>query len=130
MPRNPDRFLKHRSSIPRRGAALGRVFSVTRETWRLSDDPQAVRPQTELVASRRTASDSADIARQAAEAFPRHGFHKPSASWWGADDEHFNRFVVHGGVRHATTALVVGAGLAGLAAVALFNRSRRSKVEN
>ena len=106
---------------------MGRVFGVTRETWRLSDDPQKVAPQTEPVASRRSAADAADIAREAAAAFARHGFHKPSASWWAADETLFHRFVVHGGPRHGKTALIVGAGLAGIVAAVLVSRGRRAK---
>ena len=106
---------------------MGRVFAVTCETWRLSDDPQKVAPQTELMASRRSAADAADIAREAAEAFSRHGFHKPSASWWAADGTLFHRFVVHGGPRHGKTALIVGAGLAGIVAAVLTSRGRRTK---
>lgn len=100
------------------------MFSVTQETWRLADDPAHVAPQTEVIASRRTAADAADIARGAAAAFRRHGFHKPSGCWWGADDLLFYRFVVRAGPPRAAVALAVGASLAGLA-VFLFNRKRR-----
>ena len=106
---------------------MGRVFSVTCETWRLTDDPQKVAPQTELVASRRSASDAADIARETAETFSRHGFHKPSASWWAAEEALFHRFVVHGGPRHGKTALIVATGLAGVVAAILVSRGRRAK---
>ncbi len=103
------------------------MFNVTRETWRLSDDPQAVAPETEAVVTGRTAADAADLAREAAEAHPRHGFHKPSGSWWGADETHFHRYVVHAGRRaHAAAGVLVVSGLLGLTALALA-RGRRPK---
>jgi hypothetical protein len=126
MPNPHDRFLRHSAGISKT-AALGRVFNVSRETWRLTDDPKAVRPRTEVLVTRRTASDAADIAREAAEAYSRHGFHKPSGSWWAAEEALFHRFVVRAGRPGATTALVLVsglAGLAGLAAVALARRRR------
>lgn len=108
---------------------MGRVFSVTRQTWRLSDDPKTVRPELEVIAARRTASEAADLAREAAAAFERHGFHKPSGAWWGADAERFHRFIVRPGSKPAQTAAVIGLSLAGVAAVALARRraARRSK---
>jgi hypothetical protein len=125
MPNSHDRFLRHRTPISR-SSSLGRVFNVTRETWELTADPRLVRPQTQLVVSGRTASDAADIAREAAEAFARHGFHKPSGSWWGASESAFHRFVVHAGRRGSTAALVLISGVAGLAAV-VFTRRRSSR---
>lgn len=122
MAKSLDRFLRHRTAISK-SAALGRVLSVTRETWRLTDDPRAVHPETEVVASRRTASDAADIARDAASTYGRHGFHKASGSWWGADESQFHRFVVHDGRKGAATAIVVVSGLAGLVALALLRRA-------
>lgn len=127
MPHQTDRFLQQRTVLSRK-AALGRVFSVTRETWRLADDPQRSRPRTETLVSGHTASEAADLAREFAEAEPRHGFHKPSASWWGADDTHFHRFVVHAGRRRAGAAMMLTSGLLGLAAVALIRRPRRRPV--
>jgi len=76
------------------GNPLGRVYSVRRETWRLQDDPQRTRPTVEVLASRRTAAEAADVAREAAAAFDRRGFHKPSGAWWGADETSFHRFRV------------------------------------
>lgn len=125
MSRNHDRFLRQRTGASRQGA-LGRVFSVTRETWRLTDDPALVAPQTEVIASRRTAADAADLAREGAAVFRRHGFHKPSGCWWGADDVLFHRFVVRVGRPRATVALAAGAGLAGLAFF-LFSRTRKRR---
>ena len=120
-----DHFLKHRSRLSRR-AGLGRVFNVTRESWRVGEDPKATPPQAVLLLSGRTASEAADLARVRAEALPRHGFDKPSGSWWGADEEQFHRFVVHPGrPRARTVAVVAGSGLvAGLFAVALWGRHR------
>ena len=120
-----DHFLKHRSRLSRH-AALGRVFNVTRESWRHDDDPKATRPQTVLLLSGLAASEAADLARARAEALPHHGFDKPSGSWWGADGEQFHRFVVHPGRRRShTVAVVAGSGLvAGLFAVALWGRHR------
>jgi hypothetical protein len=118
MPRHVDRFLRH-AELHREGPTLGRVFAVTRETWALSDDPRQVPPKSELLITWRTAADAADLARAAAEEFPEHGFHKPSASWWGSDGTHFHRFVVHPGLKRAQ-AVLVGAGVLGLAGVALL----------
>jgi hypothetical protein len=119
-----DRFLSHSPVIPR-NAALGRIFNVTRQTWRLSDDPQKVRPSTEVLLTRSTASDAADLARETAAAFRRHGFHKPSGAWWAADDERFHRFVIAAQGRRQGAALLVATGVAGLAVAALVRR--RSK---
>lgn len=118
-----DRYLRHSTGISQK-ASLGRVFGVTRETWRLTDDPRKVAPASEVIVSRRTAADAADLARDAAAAFFRHGFHKPSGSWWAADDERFHRFVIHPGERRTKAALLVVTGLAGLVAVSLVRRRR------
>jgi hypothetical protein len=59
MPRGLERFLNHRTAASRR-TSLGRVVSVTRETWKLSDDPKAVAPKVQVVATRRSAADAAD----------------------------------------------------------------------
>ena len=118
MPRQFDRFLRH-ATVLEEGPTLGRVFAVTCETWALSDDPRTVAPKAALLASRRTASDAADFARAEAQRFPEHGFHKPSGAWWASDGVRFHRFVVHAGVRRRTGAMLLGGGLAGLAAVAL-----------
>jgi hypothetical protein len=105
------------------------VFNVSCETWRLADDPKIVPPQVVRIVSGRTASDAADLARQAAEAHPRHGFHKPSASWWGADETHFHRYVVHVGRRGQTAAgVLLASGLLGVAAYA-FSRRRPKRAK-
>jgi hypothetical protein len=106
-----DRFLNSRSRIEPY-APLGRVFSVVRETWRLDCDPRSTPPRTELLVSQRSASDAADLARQAASGLPERGFHKPSGAWWGSDGESFHRFVVSGPRRRrpALIALALGAG--------------------
>ena len=50
-----DRFLnaRHRQS---RKTSLGRAFTVTRQSWRLSDDPRDTAPEMEVMATKRTAS--------------------------------------------------------------------------
>lgn len=122
MPRRFDSFLTQTTVISRK-AALGRVVNVTRETWRLADDPQAVPPIAETLATGHTASEAADLARSAAMDLPRHGFHKPSGAWWGADETRFHRFVVHAGRRRSGAGVVVASGLLGLA-LAVFLRGR------
>lgn len=126
MPRGIDRFLSQRTRLSKR-ATLGRVFNVTCETWRLTDDPQEVRPQLEVVATGRTAGEAADIARETAVVFSRHGFHKPSRAWWGADDGYFHRYVVHGPRPRPFLALFVVSGLAAGAALTLARRPRSRK---
>ena len=119
MSRRFDRFLRH-GPIRAHGAKLGRVFAVTQETWELRDDPMAVPPQVLKLASGRTASDAADVARLAAARFTEHGFDKPSGAWWASDGQLFHRFVIHTGRRRwRGRAALVGTGIAGLAAVAL-----------
>lgn len=112
MPRAIERFLRHGPVLPKT-PTLGRAYAVTRETWRLSDDPKRVRPALEVLVTRKTASEAADLAREAAEAFDEHGFHKPSGAWWGSDGALFHRFSARPRSRHA------GLILAGSAALAL-----------
>jgi hypothetical protein len=116
-----DPFL-NRSAISSRKGALGRVFGVVRETWALSDDPAATPPRTTVLVSRRTAAEAADMARDAAAAFRRHGFHKPSGAWWGADDALIHRFVIHARRHRGPLVLLAAAGLAGLVAAGLARR--------
>ncbi len=111
-----DRFLKSRSHL--HGAPLGRVFGVVQETWRTSDDPKTVKPAQVELTSRRTASDAADLAREAALAYDQHGFHKASGAWWGSDGEYFHRFMVAAGKKRHTN-LLFGLGVAALGAVAV-----------
>jgi hypothetical protein len=129
MPKSVAPFLRRRTAISRRTAALGRVFNVTRETWRLTQDPQVVAPSSDPVASRRTASEAADLARDAAQALPRHGFHKPSGAWWGADQTFFHRFVVHAGRRRSAAGLLALSGLLGLIALRLLRVGRSERAE-
>ena len=123
-----ERFLnaRHRQS---RKASLGRAFTVTRQCWKLIDDPRVTPPEEETLATRRTASEAADLAREAAWGFKRYGFHKPSGAWWGADSETFHRFVVRPSSPATATAgaAVLALTLAGVAAVALSRRSARGK---
>lgn len=122
MPARADRFLGRRPVAPGR-LALGRVFRVVQESWPLSADPKATPPVRAVVASDRSASDAADLARAAAEAFPRHGFHKPSRSWWGSDGEQFHRFAVRArGSRFSAVAL--GLGAAGVTLLTLLRRRK------
>ena len=116
-----DRFLnaRHRQS---RKASLGRAFTVSRQSWRLADDPRETEPEVEIVATRRTASEAADLAREAAWSFSRNGFHKPSGAWWGADGEMFHRFMVRPSSRATTGAAILAVALAGVAAVAISQR--------
>lgn len=104
------------------GAALGRVFTVRRESWRLDQDPATEPPEVEVLASRRSAADAADLARDAAAGFRKRGYHKATRSWWGAADGVFHRFRVEG-PRGRATLLAVGLGVA--AAAVLLARRRR-----
>lgn len=128
MSKSVDRYLRRQTGLSREGAALGRVFNVTRETWALTDDPSRVKPTAELIVSRRTASDAADLARAAARNLPRHGFHKPSAAWWGVDEGHFHRFVVHAGRRKSGRAVFLLSSLAGLVALAVLRQGRQRRL--
>ena len=115
-----DRFLNARHKLSRK-ASLGRAFTVTRQSWRLADDPRITAPEVEVLATRRTASEAADLAREAAWTFKRFGFHKPSGAWWGADSETFHRFLVRPSSR-ATAGALAAVALAGIAAVAISRR--------
>lgn len=113
-----DRFLSSRSRT-RSGAALGRVFSVVRQSWAISDDPKKTKPRDVALATSRTASDAADLARDAAAAFHSHGFHKPSGAWWGSDGKQFHRFVVASDRRGRGVPVILGLGVAALGLTAL-----------
>jgi hypothetical protein len=121
-----DRFLGHNTAITTT-QSLGRIFNVTRETWRLTDDPQVTRPRMELMAADRTASEAADFAREAAIEFPRHGFHKPSGAWWAADGEDFHRFVVHTGRRDRSRAPLIALAVAGVTILGLAGLGLRRR---
>ena len=115
-----DRFLNARPRLSRK-ASLGRAFTVTRQSWKLTDDPRTTPPEVEVLATRRTAAEAADLAREAAWGFKRYGFHKPSGAWWGADADNFHRFMVRPSSR-ATAGALAAVALAGVAAVALSRR--------
>ena len=121
-----DRFLAARTRT-RTGASLGRIFSVVRQTWRTADDPKRTRPTETAVATHRTAADAADLARDAAQAFRRHGFHKPSGAWWASEGEHFHRFLVAPDRPRRAGPVLMGVGIAALAltAIGAAVRSRR-----
>jgi len=123
MPDLIDKFLRHRPKLSNQ-TPLGRVYGVTRQSWKLDADPSKVAPETLVVASGRAAAEAADIARQEATDLPRHGFHKPSGAWWGVKDGRFHRFVV--APRRRGMAIVL-AGLAGFAALALARQGRRPR---
>jgi len=116
-----ERYLNARHRLSRK-ASLGRAFTVTRQSWRLTDDPREVPPEEEVLATRRSASEAADLAREAAWGFKRNGFHKPSGAWWGADGETFHRFMVRPSSQATAGAAVLAVALAGVAAVALTRR--------
>jgi hypothetical protein len=120
-----DRFLNTRQRLSRK-ASLGRAYAVIRESWKLTDDPRVIRPKVEVLATRRTASEAADLAREAAWDFKRYGFHKPSGAWWGADAEFFHRFVIRPGSSAARAGALAAVTLAGLAAIALSRRRRQA----
>ena len=115
-----DRYLnaRHRQS---RKTSLGRAFTVSRQSWRLADDPRETPPEVEVLATKRSASEAADLAREAAWSFKHNGFHKPSGAWWGADGEMFHRFLVRPSSR-ATAGALLAVAVAGVAAVAISQR--------
>jgi hypothetical protein len=115
-----DRFLNARAKLSRK-ASLGRAFTVTRQSWRLADDPRITAPEVEVMATRRTASEAADLAREAAWTFKRYGFHKPSGAWWGTDGETFHRFLIRPSSQ-ATAGALAAVAVAGLAALAISRR--------
>jgi hypothetical protein len=118
-------FLRVRVPVGR-GPSLGRSFSVLQETWSLRDDPRAVAPDRVVLATRKTASEAADLARAAAAEFTENGFHKPSGAWWGSEGLFFHRFLVT--ARRPRAATLLAASLLGGAAIALLRaRSRTSK---
>jgi hypothetical protein len=93
-----------------------------RQTWKLADDPRVKPPQVEVLATRRTASQAADLAREAAWSFERYGFHKPSGAWWGVDGDTFHRFVVRPGARGMRSGAFAALTVAGLAFLTLSRR--------
>ena len=113
-----DRFLSSRTRT-RSGAPLGRVFSVVRQTWRVADDPRRTKPKETALATRRTASEAADLARDAAAAFASHGFHKPSGAWWASEGEDFHRFLVAPDRAKRGPPVLLGLGILALAVTAL-----------
>jgi hypothetical protein len=119
-----DRFLRHRPTVNSR-TPLGRVYGVTRQSWKLEDDPARVLPRRAVIAIGRSASEAAQIAREHAAALGRTGFHKPSGAWWGVEDGLFHRFVVAPRV-HATPFMALAAGLLGVATFSLVRRRKRA----
>lgn len=123
-----DRFLSARSRT-KAGAPLGRIFSVVRQTWAITDDPKKTAPKELAIATSRTAADAADVARDAAQAFRTHGFHKPSGAWWAAEGEAFHRFLVAPDRKGRAAPVLLGLGVAALTltAVGAAMRTRRPK---
>ncbi len=114
MSESVDRFLRHRPRISTH-APLGRVFSVTQQSWNLTDDPKKTPPMVQMIATGRSAAEAADLARASAVTFSRHGFHKPSGAWWASEGGRFYRFMIGNRSRTSAT-LVAGIGLAGVVA--------------
>jgi hypothetical protein len=126
MARDVDRFL-NQAPMLEDGPSLGRIFAVTQETWLLSEDPRTVTPRTQQLAGRRTAQEAADLARESAKAFDRHGFHKPSGSWWASDGARFHRFVVRPARPHGALTVIAASGLGALATLAILGLARNRR---
>ena len=77
-----------------------------------------------MIATRRSASEAADLAREAAQSFPKWGFHKPTRAWWGADGGQIHRFHVAEAHAKAGLTIAVAATLAGVAVGSLVLRRR------
>lgn len=112
-----------------KGAALGRVYRVVRETWRLKDDPELISPEVEVIASRKSAADAADMAREAAARFKRRGFHKPSRAWWASDGKSLHRFRVEAPPRPKGLTVALASAVAGLLVVGVARAVRRKRGE-
>lgn len=110
---------------------LGRNHCVLRQTWPAAADPQTALPSESLLASDRTASDAADLAREVAGLFPQHGYEKVTRCWWAKDAENYHRFYVSEQKKKASPImLMVGVSAAlGLAAMggAARTRGRRGR---
>jgi hypothetical protein len=124
MARRFEQFLR-RFPVRAPGPMLGRAFSVTRETWKVTDDPTKVRPRRLVLTANHTASEAADFARFTAESFEEHGFHKPSGAWWASDGTDFHRYAVHAGRRGPSAAVLITSGVAGLALAAFHFRPKK-----
>lgn len=118
-----QRFLRRRPTISTH-APLGRVFNVLRETWRLDDDPKRTAPDSSFIATGRSAAEAADLAREWAGRFQRHGFDKASGAWWAVEGERIHRVTV-APKRRRPVGLALGLGAAGLAAVLVARGVRR-----
>jgi hypothetical protein len=115
MSESIERFLRRRPTISTH-APLGRVFNVLRETWRLDDDPKRTTPDSGFIATGRSASEAADLAREWTGRYAKHGFDKPSGAWWAVEGPHIHRITV-APRRRRSLGLALGLGAAGLAAV-------------
>ena len=115
MSESIERFLRRRPTISTH-APLGRVFNVLRETWRLDDDPKRTTPDSGFIATGRSASEAADLAREWTGRNAKHGFDKPSGAWWAVEGPRIHRVTV-APRRRRSLGLALGLGAAGLAAV-------------
>jgi hypothetical protein len=79
-----------------------------------------------MLATRRTASEAADLAREAAAEFDQRGFHKPSGAWWGADATSFHRFRIVRAQRSRKLAFAVASAATGLALLQFLRPRRES----
>src|SRR5262245_2039503 len=120
---------KRRPNPPKR-LVLGRNYCVLRQTWPASDDPETVQPAESLLASDRTASDAADLAREVAALFPQHGYEKVTRCWWAKDSKNYHRFYVAEQKPRPSGPVMLMVGLSaalGLAAIGGAARTRKRK---
>lgn len=120
-----ERFLRRRPTISTH-APLGRVFNVLRETWRLDDDPKRTTPDSGFIATGRSAAEAADLARETAARFARHGFDKASGAWWAVEGGLIHRITV-APKRRRPVGLALGLGAAGVAALLVARGVRRDR---
>lgn len=95
-----------------------------RQTWPASADPQTAKPSESLLASDRTASDAADLAREVASLFPEHGFEKVTRCWWAKDQESYHRFYVSAQKKKAGPIMLMVGVSAALSLAALGGAAR------
>lgn len=126
MAESIQRFLRRRPTISTH-APLGRVFNVLRETWRLEDDPKRVPPDAGFIATDRSAAEAADLARETAARFRRHGFDKGSGAWWAVEGDLIHRITVAPRRARTVGLAALGLGAAGLAALLVAQRVRGRK---
>jgi hypothetical protein len=123
-----SKVTRKRQGPPKR-LVLGRNHCVLRQTWLASADPTTAQPAESLLASDRTASDAADLARQVAALFPQHGYEKVTRCWWAKDAENYHRFyVAEQKPRQSAMMLMLGVSAAlSVAAIGGVARARKRK---